>query len=251
MKKILITGSTGFIGSTLIKFFLYKNYEVFALTRKKNKSSLIKYIKADIFDHKRINKVFKKIKPNYLIHLAWEASPNKYQNSKANYKWLHSSLNLYLNFCKYGGSKALITGSCAEYDFNNYLLKEKLIKNPEKKHSFMMLGFKYFLHKWVNNEIIVEGIIPWKEFRKNSINALNQIKSETKKGEQIAVFSSGGTISSMIGEVLGIENEIVVADLNFSVRNTSFSKLLYSNKETNLLTFNELPHLGNDMITFV
>ena len=130
-------------------------------------------------------------------------------------------------------------------------LKEKLIKNPEKKHSFMMLGFKYFLHKWVNNEIIVKGIIPWKEFRKNSINALNQIKSETKKGEQIAVFSSGGTISSMIGKVLGIENEIVVADLNFSVRNTSFSKLLYSNKETNLLTFNELPHLVDEMITFV
>ena len=130
-------------------------------------------------------------------------------------------------------------------------LKEKLFKNPEKKHSFMMLGFKYFLHKWVNNEIIVEGIIPWKQFRKNSINALNQIKSEIKKGEQIAVFSSGGTISSMIGDVLGIENEIVIADLNFSVRNTSFSKLLYSNKETNLLTFNELPHLRDEMITFV
>jgi broad specificity phosphatase PhoE len=130
-------------------------------------------------------------------------------------------------------------------------LKEKFIKNPEKKHSFMMLGFKYFLHKWVNNEIIVEGIIPWKEFRKNSINALNKIKSETKKGEQIAVFSSGGTISSMIGKVLGIEDEIVIADLNFSVRNTSFSKLLYSNKETNLLTFNELPHLRDEMITFV
>ena len=130
-------------------------------------------------------------------------------------------------------------------------LKEKLFKNPEKKHSFMMLGFKYFLHKWVNNEIIVEGIIPWKQFRKNSITALNQIKSETKKGEQIAVFSSGGTISSIIGYVLGIENEIVIADLNFSVRNTSFSKLLYSNKETNLLTFNELPHLIDEMITFV
>ena len=130
-------------------------------------------------------------------------------------------------------------------------LKEKLFKNPEKKHSFMMLGFKYFLHKWVNNEIIVEGIIPWKEFRKNSINALNQIKSEIKKGEKIGVFSSGGTISSIIGKVLGIEDEIVIADLNFSVRNTSFSKLLYSNKETNLLTFNELPHLRDEMITFV
>ena len=130
-------------------------------------------------------------------------------------------------------------------------LKEKLIRNPEKKHSVMMLGFKYFFHKWVNNEIIAEGIIPWKEFRKNSINALNQIKSEIKKGEKIAVFSSGGTISSMIGEVLEIKKEIAIANLNFSVRNTSFSKLLYSDKETNLLTFNELPHLKDEMITFV
>jgi len=115
----------------------------------------------------------------------------------------------------------------------------------------MMLGFKYFLHKWVNNEIIIEGIIPWSEFRKNSINAIKHITKDIKKGEQIAVFSSGGTISSIIGDVLKLNNELVVADLNFSVRNTSFSTLLYSNNETNLLTFNELPHLKDDMITFV
>lgn len=130
-------------------------------------------------------------------------------------------------------------------------LKEKFMKNPEKKHSYMMLGFKYFLHKWVNNEIIIEGIIPWSEFRKNSINAIKHITKDIKKGEQIAVFSSGGTISSIIGDVLKLNNELVVADLNFSVRNTSFSTLLYSNNETNLLTFNELPHLKDDMITFV
>ena len=135
MKKILITGSTGFIGSTLIKFFLYKNYEVFALTRKKNKSSLIKYIKADIFDHKRINKVFKKIKPNYLIHLAWEASPNKYQNSKANYKWLHSSLNLYLNFCKYGL-------------FVNFWEENGLIENMQ---SLFLVTAIFFLYKARSN----------------------------------------------------------------------------------------------------
>ena len=115
----------------------------------------------------------------------------------------------------------------------------------------MMLGFKYFLHKWVKNEIIVEGIISWKEFRSNSINALKTIISEIEKGEQIAVFSSGGTISSIIGEVLQLKDEIKIADLNFSVRNTSYSTLLYSNDEINLLSFNELPHLKEDMITFV
>ena len=122
MKKILITGSTGFIGSSLMKLFLLKKYDVFALTRKNIKSSKIKYIKADIFDHKKINNMLKKIKPDYLIHLAWEANPKKYQNSNNNFKWLHSSLNLYQNFCKYGGSRALLTGSCAEYDFNKYFL---------------------------------------------------------------------------------------------------------------------------------
>tara|TARA_B110000285_G_scaffold54071_1_gene61597 strand:- start:86 stop:796 length:711 start_codon:yes stop_codon:yes gene_type:complete len=130
-------------------------------------------------------------------------------------------------------------------------LKNKIEKNPEKQHSYMMLGFKYFLHKWVKNEIIVEGIIPWKEFRSNSINALKTIISEIEKGEQIAIFSSGGTISSIIGEVLQLNDEIKIADLNFSVRNTSYSTLLYSNDEINLLSFNELPHLKEDMITFV
>ena len=130
-------------------------------------------------------------------------------------------------------------------------LKNKIEKNPEKQHSYMMLGFKYFLHKWVKNEIIVEGIIPWKEFRLNSVNALKTIISEIEKGEQIAIFSSGGTISSIIGEVLQLNDEIKIADLNFSVRNTSYSTLLYSNDETNLLSFNELPHLKEEMITFV
>jgi len=134
MKKILITGSTGFIGSSLIKFFLSKKYDVFALSRKNNKSTSIKYIKANIFNHKKINNIFKKVKPDYLIHLAWEANPKKYQNSKSNFKWLHSSLNLYLNFCKYGGSKALITGSCAEYDFSKYFLNEDFLKKKNYTH---------------------------------------------------------------------------------------------------------------------
>ena len=130
-------------------------------------------------------------------------------------------------------------------------LKDKIEKDPKKQHSYMMLGFKYFLHKWVKNEIIVEGIIPWKKFRINSTNALKSIVNETKKGETIGVFSSGGTISSIVSEVLKLKNELVVADLNFSIRNTSFSSLLYSNNEINLLSFNELPHLKDDMITFV
>ncbi|PIR24898.1 MAG: hypothetical protein COV43_07915 [Deltaproteobacteria bacterium CG11_big_fil_rev_8_21_14_0_20_42_23] len=51
MKRILITGGKGFIGSALTEFFEEKGYEIFTLSRKKEKTS-------DIFwdpQHKRIN----------------------------------------------------------------------------------------------------------------------------------------------------------------------------------------------------
>ena len=131
MKKILITGSTGFIGKSLINFFLSKRYKVFALTRKKIKNPNINYINSNLFDHLQIKKIIRKIRPNYLIHLAWEANPKKFVHSKDNFKWLHSSVNLYYNFCKYGGKRALLIGSCAEYDFNKKILKENFIKKAE------------------------------------------------------------------------------------------------------------------------
>ena len=123
--------------------------------------------------------------------------------------------------------------------------------NPEKKNGNMMLGFKYFLNLWVENKIIVKGIIPWKDFRKNVQNGLKTILINTKINQNIGVFSSGGTISSITAESLKINDELKIADLNFSIRNTSFTSFLYSKEKFSLLSFNELPHLKNDMITFV
>tara|TARA_B100000768_G_scaffold38790_1_gene37605 strand:+ start:7471 stop:8184 length:714 start_codon:yes stop_codon:yes gene_type:complete len=123
--------------------------------------------------------------------------------------------------------------------------------NPEKKNGNMMLGFKYFLNLWVENKIIVKGIVPWKDFRENVQNGLKKILKNTKINQNIGVFSSGGTISSITAESLKINDELKIADLNFSIRNTSFTSFLYSKEKFILLSFNELPHLKNDMVTFV
>ena len=56
----------------------------------------------------------------------------------------------------------------------NRLWKE-IEKDPFKKNGNLMLGFEYFLHKWIDNEIIVKGIIPWKDFRKNVNRGLKKI----------------------------------------------------------------------------
>ncbi len=86
MKKILITGGAGFIGSHVIRRFVnkYKNYHIFnldALTYAGNLENLqdieeknnYTFLNGDITDEMYINSIFKKYKFDNVIHLAAES----------------------------------------------------------------------------------------------------------------------------------------------------------------------------------
>jgi len=131
------------------------------------------------------------------------------------------------------------------------VLQKQAAENPKLVRRNTLLIFKQFMDEWAEDKIEVEGYEPWSVFRKNVKGALNTILEKTGKGETIGIFTSGGTISSITAEALNVQDEKKVAAMNFSVRNTSFTTFLYSNKDFNLLSFNELPHLNDKMITFV
>lgn len=130
-------------------------------------------------------------------------------------------------------------------------LNKSNIDDPKKFMRNTMLGFQYFLREWAEGNIKIEGMPTWKQFREEVKDGLSQVLKASDKGENIGVFSSGGTISAITAECLGLTTQKAVAELNFSIRNTSFSTFLYTNQKFNLLSFNELPHLKKDMITFV
>ena len=78
MKNIIITGGAGFIGSSLVNFFLKKkNYYICVIddlsTGKRSninfKNNKIKFIKGDCSDDKIINKIQKKNMTFYFILL--------------------------------------------------------------------------------------------------------------------------------------------------------------------------------------
>lgn len=123
--------------------------------------------------------------------------------------------------------------------------------NPKLMRRNTLLIFQYFIHEWSLGNIQVEGVESWREFRLAVKKGLDTILQNTDKGETIGVFTSGGTIASITGEALNITDETRVAAMNFSIRNTSFSSFLFSKNQFNLLSFNELPHLPDDMVTFV
>ena len=127
----------------------------------------------------------------------------------------------------------------------------KMQANPKRARANRLLLFQYFMDQWVEGKIEVEGVVAWKDFRENVRTGLRTILDSTGSGETNAAFTSGGTISAITAEALKISDEKSVAALNFSIRNTSYTSFFYSKGKFNLLGLNEIPHLIEEMITFV
>ena len=83
MKKIIVTGGLGFIGSNLIELLLKKKYQVINIDKITYSSNFYnvkefrnnknyKFIKCDISNKQKILKIFKKEKPLALFNLAAE-----------------------------------------------------------------------------------------------------------------------------------------------------------------------------------
>ena len=83
MKKVIVTGGLGFIGSNLIKILLKKKYFVinidkvtyssnFYNVKKFSKNKNYKFFKVDINNKKKVLQILKKYKPNCIFNLAAE-----------------------------------------------------------------------------------------------------------------------------------------------------------------------------------
>ncbi len=118
MKKVLLTGATGFIGKHTIPFLLSEGFEVHAISR--NAFPLppeVHIHPVDLFDDHQTTKLLKQIKVTHLLHFAWYAVPGKFWSSEANLKWVASSLKLIQEFVENGGKRLVVSGTCAEYEW--------------------------------------------------------------------------------------------------------------------------------------
>jgi len=122
MKRVILTGANGFIGRHSISYLLERNYEVHALFYNhkpefKEESNLI-WHKCDILDSSVQEKLFDEINASHMLHFAWYTVPGKYWTSIENLRWVQASIGLIINFAKNGGRRAVMAGTCAEYDWD-------------------------------------------------------------------------------------------------------------------------------------
>jgi nucleoside-diphosphate-sugar epimerase len=119
MKKVLLTGATGFIGRHCLPVLLSRGYEVHAVSSKNMNDSYanVHWHQVDLLDTKQTYELLATINPIHLLHFAWFTKPGEYWNSTENVRWVEGSLHLLRAFQKTGGQRVVMAGTCAEYDW--------------------------------------------------------------------------------------------------------------------------------------
>lgn len=123
-KKLLLTGAGGFIGKNIFPLLQNAGYEVHAVSTKERKSDDIEWHRLNLFDKAATGSLVQNLKPDFLLHLAWDTTPGKYIGTSENLDWVSASLNLCKAFYQDGGKRAVFAGTCFEYDLSGGVLSE-------------------------------------------------------------------------------------------------------------------------------
>lgn len=120
MKRVLLTGATGFVGRHCLPALLSRGFEVHAVSSQSEPegNAGVHWHKADLLKPTEVWELARRVEATHLLHLAWYAVPGKFWTSTENVRWVQASLELMQAFHHAGGSRLVMTGSCAEYDWS-------------------------------------------------------------------------------------------------------------------------------------
>ena len=128
MKRILLTGATGFIGRQCIPLLLSQGYEVHAVSSRRaaRDDPPVLWHQADLLDPPQASRLVSEVRPSHLLHLAWYTVPGHYWTSGENLRWVQASLGLLQAFGENGGQRVVMAGTCAEYDWQHGICSESV-----------------------------------------------------------------------------------------------------------------------------
>jgi nucleoside-diphosphate-sugar epimerase len=120
--RVLVTGAGGFIGRCSLAPLSAAGFEVHAAFSPRAPSppaaNGVAAHRADLLDARDIDALLDAVRPTHLLHFAWIATPGEYWRSADNYRWLAAGKRLVEAFAHRGGLRAVMAGSCAEYDWS-------------------------------------------------------------------------------------------------------------------------------------
>jgi len=123
-RRVLVTGAGGFIGRWSVPPLLRAGFEVHAVLSGHAHRAAPAELGgaavhvADLLSESDVDTLIARVQPTHLLHFAWIATPGVYWESPENVRWLAASRYLLRSFAAHGGARAVMAGSCAEYDWS-------------------------------------------------------------------------------------------------------------------------------------
>jgi nucleoside-diphosphate-sugar epimerase len=109
--RVLLTGAGGLLGRPAALALAARGFEVVAVSRHGP-------VAADLLDAGARRTLMAHYRPSHWLHLAWETKHGYFWSAPENEDWVEASLDLARHFADGGGQRAVIAGSCAEYDWS-------------------------------------------------------------------------------------------------------------------------------------
>ncbi len=150
--------------------------------------------------------------------------------------------------------------------WNNFAKMNDALNQLDEPNKALQQEFYQALKRWISGDNHHEYKESWPQFQARCIRALQDIiqqqlshkrqlravNHEPKQSKDILVFTSGGTISVIIQHILKLNDQQTLA-INQQTRNTSVTKLLFSENMLSVDYFNNYSHLeqaGDEWITY-
>ena len=125
IKRVLVTGASGFIGRHSLPFLVERGFDVHAVARGAlSAGDGMTAHQCDLLDRRAAAALIASVRPSHLLHFAWYAVPGKFWTAPENRDWATATLALIRAFAAAGGRRAVCAGSCAEYDWSHATLSE-------------------------------------------------------------------------------------------------------------------------------
>jgi nucleoside-diphosphate-sugar epimerase len=198
--KILVTGSTGFIGSYIIENLLAHGHEIIATSSNKEKASKyswyynVTYIEHNIEGQSKEINLFENFgQPDLVIHLAWQGLPN-YND------FIHVEKNLFpqyyflKNLIDNGLKKLVATGTCLEYGLQNGCLSENMPTLPSNPYAVAKDSLRRLLEiLTAKNDVDFKWVRLFYMYGKGQAptSLFSQLEKAIENGDEIFNMSGG------------------------------------------------------------
>ncbi len=117
--RTLVTGATGFVGAPALGHLVTAGHDIHAVsTRPQPVINGVTWHSGDLLEASTAAALVATVQPERLLHLAWYAEPGRFWDSPENLRWVEATLRLLRAFADAGGQRAVLAGTCAEYDWS-------------------------------------------------------------------------------------------------------------------------------------